>query len=85
MASASAATLSTAAPPTVTPPGVPEIFAGKSWYKWIATATVILGMMGSVLSSTMVNIAIPNIMGAYGIGQDQAHWMATAFFTTMPV
>ena len=45
----------------------------------------ILGMMGSVLSSTMVNIAIPNIMGAYGIGQDQAHWMATAFFTTMPV
>ena len=70
--------------PLAQPTNIPAFLVGKSWYKWVATATVILGMMGSVLSSTMVNIAIPNIMGAYGIGQDEAHWMATAFFTTMP-
>ena len=41
--------------------------------------------MGSVLSSTMVNVAIPDVMGAYGIGQDQAHWMSTAMLAAMPV
>ena len=42
-------------------------------------------MMASVLSSTMVNVAIPDIMGTYGIGQDQAHWMSTATLAAMPV
>ena len=42
-------------------------------------------MMGSVLSSTMINVAIPDVMGAYGIGQDQAHWMSTAMLAAMPV
>ena len=41
--------------------------------------------MASVLSSTMVNVAIPDIMGTYGIGQDQAHWMSTATLAAMPV
>ncbi|MEK9726276.1 MAG: DHA2 family efflux MFS transporter permease subunit, partial [Rhodospirillaceae bacterium] len=31
----------------------------------------------------MVNVAIPSIMGAYGVGQDLAQWAATAFLTTM--
>lgn len=64
---------------------IPERFANSPNYKWFATATVILGMMGSVLSSTMVNVAIPDVMGAYGIGQDQAHWMSTAMLAAMPV
>ncbi|MEM7254941.1 MAG: DHA2 family efflux MFS transporter permease subunit [Pseudomonadota bacterium] len=64
---------------------IPERFAHSPHYKWIATATVILGMLGSVLSSTMVNVAIPDVMGAYGIGQDQAHWMSTATLAAMPV
>ena len=36
-----------------------------------------------VLSATMVNVAIPSIMGAFGVGQDLAQWAATAFLTTM--
>ena len=36
-----------------------------------------------VLSGTMVNVAVPSIMGAFGIGQDLAQWVATAFLTTM--
>jgi MFS transporter, DHA2 family, multidrug resistance protein len=66
-------------------PAVPPRFANSRNYKWYATATVMLGMMGSVLSSTMVNVAIPDIMGTYGIGQDQAHWMSTAMLAAMPV
>ena len=54
-------------------------------YKWFVTATVMLGMMATVMSSTMLNVAIPNIMGTYGIGQDEAHWMSTATLAAMPV
>jgi EmrB/QacA subfamily drug resistance transporter len=42
-----------------------------------------IGAMSMVLSATMVNVAIPSIMGAYGVGQDMAQWTATAFITTM--
>jgi len=41
--------------------------------------------MGAVMSSTMLNVAIPNIMGSYGIGQDEVHWMSTATLAAMPV
>jgi DHA2 family multidrug resistance protein len=57
----------------------------RPYYKWLATTAVMFGMMGSVMSSTMVNITIPDVMGAYGIGQDQAHWLSTAFLCAMPV
>jgi DHA2 family multidrug resistance protein len=70
--------------PTINP-AVPERYRHWPHYKWIATATVILGMLSSVLSSTMVNVAIPDIMGSCGIGQDQAHWMSTATLAAMPV
>ena len=38
-----------------------------------------------VLSATIANVAVPQVMGAFGVGQDQAQWMATAFLTTMTV
>ena len=36
-----------------------------------------------ILSATMVNVAVPSIMGAYGVGQDLAQWASTAFLATM--
>ena len=51
--------------------------------KWSATLTVMLGMMSTILSSTMINVAIPDIMGTFGIGQDRAHWMSTGFLAAM--
>lgn len=66
-------------------PAIPSRYANSPNYKWLATASVILGMMGSVMSSTMLNVAIPNIMGTYGISQDEAHWMSTATLAAMPV
>ncbi len=39
--------------------------------------------MTMVLSSTIVNVSIPSIMGAFGVGQDLAQWASTAFLTTM--
>jgi len=41
-------------------------------YRWFATVTVMLGTISAVLTTTSANVAIPDIMGAYGIGQDCA-------------
>ena len=41
-----------------------------------------LGAMTMVLSATMVNVAVPSIMGAYGVGQDMAQWAATVAKTS---
>jgi EmrB/QacA subfamily drug resistance transporter len=52
-------------------------------YRYLVTFAGMLGVMSMVLSVTIVNVAVPSVMGAYGIGQDQAQWMATAFIATM--
>jgi DHA2 family multidrug resistance protein len=54
-------------------------------YRWIATATVTAGSVGIILSSTIVNVAIPDVMGTFGVGQDQAQWIATAFLASQTV
>ncbi|MDA0662409.1 MAG: DHA2 family efflux MFS transporter permease subunit, partial [Proteobacteria bacterium] len=61
-----------------------DLFArfGPSYRVLVMTA----GMMASftmVMSSTIVNVATPDVMGAFGIGLDQAQLMATAFNITM--
>ena len=53
--------------------------------KWLATIAVNLCQMAAVLASTMVNVAIPDIMGAFGVGQDTAHWLSTGFLSAMTV
>lgn len=53
--------------------------------RWFATLTVNLSTIGSIMASTMVNVALPDIMGAYGVGQDTAHWMSTGFLSAQSV
>ena len=52
-------------------------------YRWLVTLAGMIGAMTMVLSATMVNVAVPSIMGAFGVGQDMAQWAATAFIATM--
>jgi len=47
-------------------------------YRWYAVSAVIAGNIAAVLATTIINVAIPSIMGAFGIGQDQAQWLATS-------
>lgn len=57
---------------------------GRS-YRWLATTTVMLGTISAILTTTSVNVAIPDIMGAFGIGQDRAQWLSTATLAAMTV
>lgn len=52
-------------------------------YRWLATATAITGTIALALSSTMINVAIPDVMGAFGVGQVQAQWLSTGFLAAM--
>ena len=54
-------------------------------YRWLVTVFGLTGGFAMVLSATIANVAVPHVMGAFGVGLDQAQWMATAFLTTMTV
>ena len=52
-------------------------------YRWLVTITGMTTSFTMVLTGTIVNVAVPDVMGAYGVGQDKAQFLQTAFITTM--
>jgi len=63
---------------------IDELFARYGTaYRWLAASTGLLAFFTMAFSSTIVNVAVPDVMGAFGIGQDKAQFLATAFFATM--
>jgi EmrB/QacA subfamily drug resistance transporter len=52
-------------------------------YKWFATGTIMIATISVVLSTTIVNVAIPAVMGAFGISAVQAQWISTGFLAAM--
>lgn len=54
-----------------------EIYGRK--YIWFAVFTAMMGSFATILTGTIINVAIPEVMGAFGIGQDHAQWLSTGF------
>ncbi len=54
-------------------------------YRWLLLASVMLGTMASVMSSTIVNVAIPDISQHFGLGQERAQWVGSSFMLAMTV
>ncbi|MGY8991703.1 MAG: MFS transporter, partial [Rhodospirillales bacterium] len=52
-------------------------------YRWLVMFTGITGAISVVLSATIVNVAVPSVMGAFGVEQGQVQWIATGFIATM--
>tara|TARA_Y100001933_G_scaffold194553_1_gene194678 strand:+ start:2421 stop:3971 length:1551 start_codon:yes stop_codon:yes gene_type:complete len=52
-------------------------------YKWLATGSIMVATISVVLSTTIVNVAIPAVMGAFGISAVQAQWISTGFLAAM--
>jgi DHA2 family multidrug resistance protein len=63
---------------------VDDLFAryGKQ-YRVLVTASGMTASFVMVLSGTIVNVAVPDVMGAYGVGQEQAQLLATSFNVAM--
>ncbi len=64
-------------------PNLPTYAQYTETERWLMTGATLIGMIAMVLSSTSVTVAVPNVMGAFGVGQDQAQWLSTAYFAAM--
>lgn len=54
-------------------------------FRGYVTTVALLGTVSAVVTTTSVNVALPAIMGAFGIGQDQAQWLVTGTLAAMTV
>jgi EmrB/QacA subfamily drug resistance transporter len=52
-------------------------------YKWIVLGTVMIGTVASILSSTIVNVAVPDLSHHFELGQERAQWVAAGFMLAM--
>jgi len=54
-----------------------------SRYKWLVLLTVMIGTIASILSSTIVNVAIPDLSRHFTVGQERAQWVSAGFMLAM--
>ncbi|HEY8608481.1 MAG TPA: DHA2 family efflux MFS transporter permease subunit [Noviherbaspirillum sp.] len=52
-------------------------------YKWLVLMTVMIGTMASILSSTIVNVAVPDLSRHFTLGQERAQWVSASFMLAM--
>lgn len=52
-------------------------------YKWLVLLTVMIGTMASILSSTIVNVAVPDLSQHFTLGQERAQWVSAGFMLAM--
>jgi MFS transporter, DHA2 family, multidrug resistance protein len=52
-------------------------------YRWLVLLTVMVGMMASFASSTIVNVAIPDMSAYFRLGQEQVQWVSAGFMFSM--
>ena len=72
-------------PPEAPPPGSLAALAARHGerYRWRVLTTVMIGSIASVMSSTIVNVAVPDLMRYFAIGQERAQWVAAGFMAAM--
>jgi len=52
-------------------------------YRWRVLATVMIGTVASIMASTIVNVAAPDMSRVFGLGQDRAQWLSAGFMGAM--
>lgn len=54
-------------------------------YRWLLLISVMVGVMASIMSSTIVNVAIPGMSQHFHLGQERAQWVSSGFMVAMTV
>jgi DHA2 family multidrug resistance protein len=54
-------------------------------YKWWVLANIMIGTFMAVLDATIVNVALPKIMAAFGSNLERIQWILTAYLLTFGV
>ena len=54
-------------------------------YRWLLLLSVMVGTMASIMSSTIVNVAIPDMSHHFTLGQERAQWVTSGFMVATTV
>ncbi len=54
-------------------------------YRWLLLLSVMIGTMASIMSSTIINVAIPDMSQHFTLGQARAQWVSSGFMVAMTV
>lgn len=54
-------------------------------YRWLLLLSVMVGTMASIMSSTVVNVAIPDMSAHFALGQERAQWVTSGFMVATAV
>ncbi|MDD2717087.1 MAG: DHA2 family efflux MFS transporter permease subunit [Candidatus Wallbacteria bacterium] len=57
----------------------------ERYYRWVALSIIMLGTFMAVLNSSIVNVALPHMMSAFGVNRDQIQWISTGFMLATAV
>jgi EmrB/QacA subfamily drug resistance transporter len=52
-------------------------------YRWLLLISLMVGTMASIMSSTVVNVAVPGISHHFAIDQGRAQWVSSGFMVAM--
>src|SRR4029079_4454696 len=75
------------APPVRTPDPIPsraalaERFGPR--YRWFVLATVMIGTVASIMESTIINVAVPDMSRVFALGHERAQWLSAGFMGAM--
>jgi EmrB/QacA subfamily drug resistance transporter len=73
--------------PAAAPPGSVAALSARHGprYRWLLLMSLMVGTMASVMSSTVVNVAIPDMSHHFALGQERAQWVSSGFMVAMTV
>ncbi|HEY8709339.1 MAG TPA: DHA2 family efflux MFS transporter permease subunit, partial [Burkholderiaceae bacterium] len=52
-------------------------------YRWLVLLTVMIGTMASIMASTIINVAVPDMSRVFGLDQARAQWLSAGFMAAM--
>ncbi|HET7796046.1 MAG TPA: DHA2 family efflux MFS transporter permease subunit [Rhizobacter sp.] len=54
-------------------------------YRWWVLITVMIGTMASIMASTIVNVALPDMSHVFALGQERAQWLSAGFMAAVTI
>ncbi len=56
-----------------------------SSYRWRVLLTVMIGTMASIMASTIINVAVPDMSRVFTLGQERAQWLSAGFMAATTI
>jgi MFS family permease len=54
-------------------------------YRWLLLVAVMVGTMASIMSFTIINVAIPDMSQHFSLGQGRVQWVSSGFMVAMTI